>query len=210
VSGILRGPTASGFLLLVNRFLNGQLGAGEFELSFATADRRDLAPMHRLAFFAAFALVLASPQTMACQNARCATVDNPAPAECNAIGCVRATNSLENLAKTAERTLSVVRATEPGTALGLCGTGNCVTEPTATPLPQGCSSAGCATPEPKARPAPAPTAKSDGASTDASAVATDAFAAAAERPMRLPPAVPWAEWAERWALGGLYRPPTAH
>jgi hypothetical protein len=169
--------------------------------------------MHRLPFFAAFALVLASPQTMACQNAGCATADNPAPAECNAIGCVRPTDSLENLAKIAERTLSVVRVGELGMALGLCGTGNCATEPTATPLPKSCGSAGCASPEPKARPAaPAGTAKSDeDASTDApAAVVADAFAAAAERPIRLPPAEHWAEWAERWGLGGLYKPPTVH
>jgi hypothetical protein len=151
--------------------------------------------MHRLVLFTALALVLTSTQTMACQNAACAVSDTLALTECSSIGCVHPTNTLENLAKTTERTLSVMRTTEPRTTLGLCRPRDCPTEPTATPLPKNCGSAGCATPEPKARPAAsARTADSDeGTSTDASAVVTDAFAA-----MR----VSASTWAERWGLGG--------
>jgi hypothetical protein len=146
--------------------------------------------MHRLPFFAALALVLAATQTMACQNAACAIGDSLAPVECNTIGCVRPTNALEKLTKTAERSLSVMRATKLPTTLGLCRTGDCLTDPTATPLPKKCSSAGCARPEPKA-PAGGTTSNED-ASTGASALVTDAFAA-----MR----VPASTWAERWGVG---------
>jgi len=164
---------------------------GSEQISAAVAR---LASMHRLAFFAALALVLAGTQTMACQNSACAIGDPLAPAECNIIGCVRPTNALENLTKTAERSLSLMRATKPPTTLGLCSAGDCATEPTATPLPKKCSSASCATPEPKAPPAgPAGTTTSDeDASTGASALITDAFAA-----MR----VPASTWAERWGVG---------
>jgi hypothetical protein len=147
--------------------------------------------MHWLSFFGALALFLPATQALA---------------ECNSIGCIRPTNALERLFDTAERTFSVMRVTEPISALGLCGAGNCATEPAATPLPKNCGSAGCATPEPKARPSAATA--NDGASIDASILVTDAFAAVAERPIRPPPAVPWAEWAERWGFGGLYKPST--
>jgi hypothetical protein len=159
--------------------------------------------MHRLSFFAALALVFGSTQTLACQNANCANGDERAPAECNGIGCVRPHNALEKLVKTAEHTFSVMRVAEPGNALGLCGTGNCATQPTATPLPKHCGSAGCASSEPKARAAPA-TGNGE-ASIDASTLVTDAFAALAERPVRLPPAVSWAEWADQWGSGGMYK-----
>jgi hypothetical protein len=92
--------------------------------------------MHCLALFTAFALVLTSTQAMACQNAACAISDTLALAECNSIGCVRPTNALENLAKTTEHTLSVVRMTEPRTTRGLCGPRDCPTEPTVTALPK--------------------------------------------------------------------------
>jgi hypothetical protein len=164
--------------------------------------------MHRLSFFAALALILGGMQTMACQSAGCAIGDKLAPAECNSIGCVRATNAFEKLARTAERTLSVMRVTESGGGPSLCGAGNCATEPTATPLPKSCGSAGCATPKPKAHPTPATA--NDGASINASILVMDAFAAVTERPMRPPPAVRWSEWAERWGFGGLYKPSTGH
>jgi hypothetical protein len=162
--------------------------------------------MHCLAFSAALALIVGSTQTMACQNTGCAVDTEVVTAECNSVGCVRPTNAFEKLAKTAESTLSVMRVTERGKALGLCGTGNCATEPMATALPETCGRAGCATPEPKARPAAAMA--NDGASIHASTLVTDAFAAVAERPMRLPSAVAWGEWTERWGFGGLYRSST--
>ena len=161
---------------------------GSEQISAAAAR---VASMHRLAVFAALALVLAGTQTMACQNGGCVIGDPFAPAECNIIGCVRPTNALENLTKTAERSLSLMGATKLPTTLGLCGTADWATEPTATALPKKCSSAGCAMPEPKARPAgPAEGTTSDeDASTASSALVTDAFAA-----MR----VPASTWAERW------------
>ena len=163
---------------------------GSEQISAAVAR---LASMHRLAFFGALALVLAATQTMACQNSACAIGDPLAPAECHIIGCVRPTNALENLTKTAERSLSLMRATKPPTTLGLCRTGDCFTDPTATPLPKKCSSSGCATPEPKAPAGPAGgTTSNEDASTGASAFITDAFAA-----MR----VPASTWAERWGVG---------
>ena len=162
--------------------------------------------MHCLAFSAALALVVGSTQTMACQNMGCAVGTEVVTAECNSVGCVRPTNAFEKLAKTAESTLSLMRVTERGKALGLCGTGNCATEPMVTPMPETCGRAGCATPEPKARPAAAMA--NGGASIHASTLVTDAFAAVAERPMRLPSAVAWGEWTERWGFGGLYKPPT--
>jgi hypothetical protein len=150
--------------------------------------------MHCLALFTAFVLVLTSTQTMACQNAACAISDTLVLTECNSIGCVHPTNALENLAKTTERTLSVMRTTEPRATLGLCGPRDCPTEPTVTPLPKNCGRAGCAIPKPKARPATsAGTAESDdGTSTNASALITDAFGA-----IRAPAST----WAERWGLG---------
>jgi hypothetical protein len=132
---------------------------------------------------------------MACQNMGCAIGDKIAPAECNSIGCVRPTYAFQKLAKIAERTLSMMQVTEPPNALGLCGAGNCATDPTVSPLPENCGSAGCATPEPN-----------DGASIHASTRVTAAFAAVTEQPMRLPTAVPWTEWAERRGFGGLYKP----
>jgi hypothetical protein len=90
--------------------------------------------MHCLSFSAALALVVGSTQTMACQNMDCAVGTEVVTAECNSVGCVRPTNAFEKLAKTAKSTLSVMRVTERGKALGLCGTGNCATEPMATPL----------------------------------------------------------------------------
>jgi hypothetical protein len=114
---------------------------------------------------------------------------------------VRPTNAFQKLAKIAERTLPVMQVTEPPNTLGLCGAGNCATDPTASPLPKNCGSAGCATPEPKPR-----SLSNDGASIHASTRVTAAFVAVAEPPMRLPPAVPWAEWAERRGFGGLYQP----
>ena len=106
--------------------------------------------MHRLSFVGALALFLPATQALA---------------DCNSIGCVRPTNALEKLFDTAERTFSVMGVTEPISALGLCGAGNCATEPAATPL-RNCGSAGCATPELKARPSAATA--NDGASIDAS------------------------------------------
>jgi hypothetical protein len=158
-------------------------------------------------FFAALAVVLGSTQTMACQNAGCTLGDQLAPAECKSIGCVRSpTNAFEKLVKTAERTLSLMRVTERGNAPGLCATGNCLTEPAPTQLPENCGRAGCATPEPKASPAAAPA--NDAANIQASTLVTDAFAVMAKRPIRLPPAVAWAEWAGRGGFGGLYKPST--
>jgi hypothetical protein len=157
--------------------------------------------MRCLSFVAALALVLGSTQTMACQNVGCAIGDNVTPAECNSIGCVRPTNAFQKLAKIAERTLSVMQVTEPPNALGLCGAGNCATDPTVSPLPENCGSAGCATPELKPRPS-----ANDGAGIHVSTRVTAAFAAVAEQPMRLSPAVTWAEWAERRGFGGLYKP----
>jgi hypothetical protein len=150
--------------------------------------------MHCLALFTAFALILTSTQAMACQNAACAISDTLALAECNSIGCVRPTNALENLAKTTEHALSVVRMIEPRTTRGLCGPRDCPTEPTVTALSKNSGRAGCATPEPKARPAaPAGNAeRDDGTSTNASALITDAFGA-----MRAPAGT----WAERWGIG---------
>ena len=163
--------------------------------------------MQCLSFFAALALVLGSVQTMmACQNVGCAIDDKRAPAECSSIGCVRPSNGFEKLAKIAERTFSVMRVPEPANALGLCGTGNCATEPAVTPVPEHCGSAGCAMPESKPRPAVATA--NDGASIHTSTPVTHAFGALAERPTRLPATVPWAEWAERRGFGGLYKPPT--
>ena len=164
---------------------------GSKQISAAVAR---VASMHRLVFFAALALVLAATQTMACQNAACAIGDTFVLTECNSIGCVHPTNALENLAKTTERTLSVMRTTEPRATLGLCGPRDCPTEPTVTALSKNCGRAGCATPEPKARPAaPAGNAeRDDGTSTNASALITDAFGA-----MRAPAGT----WAERWGIG---------
>jgi hypothetical protein len=147
--------------------------------------------MHWLSFFAALVLVLGS---------------TPALAECNSIGCIRPTNALEELVKTAERTFSGMRVTEPANALDLRGTGNYSTEPTVTPLPENCGGAGCGTPEPKSRPAAATA--NDGGRIHVSPLITDAFSAVAEQHMRLPPAVPWTEWAKRWGFGGLYKPST--
>jgi hypothetical protein len=141
--------------------------------------------MHRLSFFAALALVFGSTQALA---------------ECNNVGCVRPTDPLEKLAKTAERTFSVIRVMQPANVFSLCGTGSCATEPALTPLPKNCGRAGCAT--------PVAAAANDGAKIHASTLVADGFAAVAERRMRLPPAVPWTEWAERWGFGGLYKSAT--
>src|SRR6202043_835262 len=110
-----------------------------------------ICPMHRLSFVGALALFLPATQALA---------------DCNSIGCVRPTNALEKLFDTAERTFSVMGVTEPISALGLCGAGTSATEPSPTPLPKNCGSAGCATPELKARPSAATA--NDGASIDAS------------------------------------------
>ena len=157
--------------------------------------------MRRLSFFVALALVLGGTQMMACQNMGCGVGDKLAPAECNSIGCVRPTNAFQKLVKSTERTLPVMQVTEPPNTLGLCGAGNCATDPTMSPLPKNCGSAGCAAPEPKLR-----SSANDGAGIHASTRVPAAFAAVAEPPMRLPPAVPWTEWAERQGFGGLYKP----
>src|ERR1700730_10788859 len=107
--------------------------------------------MHRLSFVGSLALFLPATQALS---------------DLNPHACVRPTNALEKLFDTAERTFSVMGVTEPISALGLCGAGNCATEPAATPLPKNCGSAGCATPELKARPSSANA--NDGASIDAS------------------------------------------
>ena len=80
--------------------------------------------MHCLAFSAALALVVGSTQTMACQNTGCAVGTEVVTAECNSVGCVRPTNALEKLAKSADSTFSVMRVTERGKVSGLCGTGD--------------------------------------------------------------------------------------
>jgi hypothetical protein len=161
--------------------------------------------MQRLSFFAALASVLGSVQTMACENAGCTIGDKLAAAECNIIGCVRSINGFEQLTKNAERHLSVMRAPEPANPIGLCAAGNCATEPAITRLPEHCGRAGCAMPQSKPRP-PAGSTNGD-ASIPASIIVTDVFASLAYRPVRLPSALPWATWAERWGLGGLYKPP---
>ena len=153
-------------------------------------------------FLAALALVLGSSQSMGCQNAGCAIGDKLAAPECNTIGCVRSTNALQNLAKTAKRALSEMRVTGPGNASALCGRGNCLTELATTLLLERCGTVGCATPETSAAAATA----NNGASIQASTLITNEFAALAKRPMRLSPAIPWGEWTERWAFGGLYKP----
>jgi hypothetical protein len=141
--------------------------------------------MHRVSFLATLVLSLGSTQALA---------------ECNSIGCVRPTNALERLTKTAERTLSVMRLTEPAKAPGFCDTGNCI-EPAVTPVPENCGSAGCTTPQPKSSPAAA-TANDATSST----LVTDTFDAVAAP--RLPATVPWVEWTERWGFGGLYKSST--
>jgi hypothetical protein len=141
--------------------------------------------MLRRPFFGALALFLGTSQALA---------------ECNSIGCVRPTNAVETLVNTAEHTFSVIRVTKPISALGLCGVGNCATEPAVTPVPKNCGSAGCATPEPKSP--PAATTAIDGGTIDASTLVRGAFAALAA-PTRLPPAVPWMEWTGRWGYGAL-------
>ena len=145
--------------------------------------------MHRLSFCAAVVLVLVSTN---------------ASAECNGIGCVRPTDGLEKLVKTAERMLFVVGDTKPANALSLCGMSNCATEPVVTPLPENCGRAGCATPEPKTRPNTATA--TAGAGIHASTLVADAFAAAAEPRTRRLPAAAWGQWAERSGYGGLYNP----
>ena len=87
--------------------------------------------MHRLSFFAALALVFGGTHALA---------------ECNNVGCVRPTDALEKLAKTAERTFSVMRVIQPANVFGFYDTGHYATEPVATPLPKKCGNAGCATP----------------------------------------------------------------
>jgi hypothetical protein len=150
--------------------------------------------MHCLSLFAVLALVLGSTPTMAGGD----------EAQCNSIGCVRPTIALDALAKTAERTLSMTRLAEPGTALGLCGKGYCATEPLPMLAPEHCGSAGCTTPDPKSPPAAA--IPNDGASIRVSTLVADSFATVAERPMGLPPTIAWAEWTLRWGYGGLYKP----
>src|SRR5262249_42599037 len=147
----MRSREPPGLLLLVNHFLSGSQERASFGLSLGPPTIR-ACPMRCPSFFAALALVLGSTQTMACQNEGCAIGDKLAAAECNSIGCVRPTNAFQKLAKIAERPLSVMQVTEPPNALGLCGAGNCATDPTVSPLTENCGSAGCATPEPKPRP----------------------------------------------------------
>ena len=130
--------------------------------------------MHCLSLFAVLALVLGSTPTMAGGD----------EAECNSIGCVRPTIALDALAKTAERTLSMTRLAEPGTALGLCGKGYCATEPLPMLVPEHCGSAGCTTPDPKSPPAAA--IPNDGASVRLPTLVADSFATVAERPVGLP------------------------
>jgi hypothetical protein len=144
--------------------------------------------MHRLAFLAAFALVLGATQALA---------------DCNDIGCVRPINGLERLAEDAKRTFSLPPATKPITALGLCGIAKCATEPARTQLPEKCGSAGCAMPEPKRLAAAA--AANEGSAVRASTLVTDAFATVAAQSVHLSPALRWAEWAHRWGYGGLYK-----
>ena len=150
--------------------------------------------MHRLAavsFFAALALVFGSTQVVA---------------ECNNVGCVRPTDALESLAKTAERSFSVSQVVQAAVVFNICGAGHCATEPALTPLPKRCASAGCAMPESDGPPPAA--AANDGVRIHASTLVTDAFAAMTERPVRIPPAVLWAEWTDRWGFGGLYKSST--
>jgi hypothetical protein len=106
------------------------------------------------------------------------------------------------LVQTAERTLSEMRVTGLGSASALCVRGNCLTELAATLLPERCGSLGCATPEPKTSAAVATA--NDTASIQVSTIITNEFDALTKRPMR--PAIPWAEWTERSAFGGLYKP----
>jgi hypothetical protein len=157
--------------------------------------------MHRFGFFTALAiLLLASAQAMACQNGGCAN-GAVAPADCNTIGCVRPTHAIENLARTAERTLSITRATAPRASLGLCGTDNASGKLMATTtLLKNCGSARSQMPEPKAGPAvsAATTYSDQGASINAVALAMDAFAAMRDEA---------GAWAERWGVGGAYISP---
>ena len=165
--------------------------------------------MQCVSFFAALALVLGAGKTMACENAGCAIGDELAPTECNSIGCVRPTNGFDNLAKIAERSLSVMRVPDSANALRLCNAGTCATEPALTRLPERCGRAGCIMPEPKA-PRPAVSNADVSASTPASTLVTDVFATLTERPTRLSPAVPWADWPARWGLGGYIKAVATH
>src|SRR6266851_5083361 len=131
--------------------------------------------MQCVSFFAALALVPGAGKTMACENAGCAIGDELAPTECNSIGCVRPTNGFDNLAKIAERSLSVMRVPDSANALRLCNAGTCATEPALTRLPERCGRAGCIMPEPKA-PRPAVSNADVSASTPASTLVTDVFA----------------------------------
>lgn len=159
--------------------------------------------MRFLLFFAALAALLGITKTMACQNANCGPGAQRAQIECNNVGCVRSSsNSLDKLAKTAERTLSVTRVTERSNAPELCSTGNCLSAPTPTRLLENCGRSDCATPEPMVSPAPS----NQAPNIYASALITDEFAVMANRPIRLPAAVTWVASVERWGLGGLYKP----
>lgn len=158
--------------------------------------------MQCVSVFAALALALGAGKTMACENAGCAIGEKFASTECNSVGCVRPTNGLDNLAKIAERSLSVMRAPDSAKAPGLCNAVTCSSEPPMTRLPEHCGRASCAMPDE----GPAVTNAIGVPTVRASILVTDVFAALTERSMRVPSAIAWGQWTERWGFGGLYKP----